>query len=541
MKLRLTLALILSAAVAFSAAGCGALSKKKDKKNGEGDQAPPPVPVKVQAVGRATLKRTMVLFGSVQPESQVRLFSKVAGRIEELTADTCDEVKKGQAVARIDRDLLAAGLKQAEAARQVAAADIKSAQTALDDAERDAKRAEDLFKQGAFNEQLRDKARTTLEIARNNREMAASRLVQAEAAVTTARVGFDEAEIRATIDGTVTHRALDKGDFVNPGQWLFTVQDLRTVRVLASVPQADLPMLVPGVSRARVAVEGVEGTFEAVVSKIEPALDPATLSAPIELRVENRRRAPPAGSAAQNVRARSWVLASGMGARIELDIEEHQDAAALPLEAVRNDGHKDFVFTPDLRKIELEVACQLPAGADPYGAAGLRAFVATKEGAELQAVVLGVSEPRDVLQEQVPAGQKNKPAKGQLVTLKVSEPRSLRGRYALSLDSELQVSLSNSANKPLELARAGLGPERAGAAPYKPLNWRVRRQDVKLGKLGANIGEMARLVELLEPRDLVGRQVVVQGVTRLTDGSRVLIGEVPGAGAPNNSKESPRP
>jgi len=368
------------------------------------------VPVAVETVGRAAVRRTLVLAGSIRPESQVRIFSKVAGRIEELKADTCDQVKTGQVLARIDSDLQAAGLKQAQAARAVA-------QVVLADAERDWKRAEELFRQAVVNEQVRDKARA-------GRDLAERGLAQAEAAVLAAQVGLDETTIRATIDGTVTHRYFDKGDFVSPGQPLFAIQDLRTVKVLASVPQADLLRLVPGASRARVTVEGAGEGLEALVSKVEPALDPATLSAPIEIRVENRRRQAPAAAPA-NACAASWLLFSGMSARVELIIEGRADAPVLPLEAIRNDGRKDFVFVLD------------PAGAT------------------------------------------------------------------------------------------------------------VQRLDVKLGKLGAGDGEMVRLVEFLEPADLVGRQVVTRGVSRVTDGSPVQVtggaGPPPAAAAATDRPEGGQP
>lgn len=376
------------------AGGCGGDSTAKAK---GGNAEPPPVPVTVETVGRATVKRTLLLSGSIQPQSQVRLFTKVPGRIEKLSVDSCDEVRKDQVVARIDREVLAAGLRQAEAARTVA-------QVSLADAERDWKRAEKLFKDGVFNEQVLDKARLA-------RELSASQLAQAEAAVAAAKAGLDETDIRATIDGTVTARFMDQGDFISSGQPLLTVQDLRTVKVLASVPQADVALISPGASRARVTVEGVAGSFEAVVAKLEPALDPATLSAPIELRVENRRRSadgasPPAGgTAAPADCADRWMLVSGMSARVELDIETHPNALVIPIEAVRNDGKRDFVFVT-----------------------------------------------------------------------------------------------------------SDAGPKTTAT-----------RVDVKLGRMGAPRGELGWLVELLGPADLAGMRVVTEGVTRLTDGSRVQI------------------
>ena len=257
------------------AAGCGRESGQGNGNNGNGE--PPPVTVSVQTVGRAPVRRTLLLAGRVMPESQVQLVSKVAGRIEELAVDSGDEVRRGQAVARVDRELLAAGRKQAEAGAEVAAAELRAADVALEDARADWKRARELFDGGAINEQARDKAKAALDAAGARRELAASRVVQARAAADAARVSLEEAELRSTIDGTVTRRYLDRGDFLNPGQPLLTVQDLRTVKVTAAVTQADLPLLTPGVSRARLTVDGLEEAFEALVTKVEPTLEHALI------------------------------------------------------------------------------------------------------------------------------------------------------------------------------------------------------------------------------------------------------------------------
>jgi RND family efflux transporter MFP subunit len=536
--------LILSAGLLLAAGpGCGAASNGKDKPGSRNGKDPelPPVPVTVETVGRAAVKRTLVLSGSVQPQSQVRLFTKIAGRIEELGADTCDEVSEkdvagSRVLVSLDHKLLDAQLKQAEAAEKLAA-------VALADAKRDVERAEDLFKTGAVNQQARDKALAA-------RDLAAAQLAQAQAAVAAARVTLDEIRILATIPGTVTHRFLDKGDFVNPGQPLFTIQDLRTVKVLASVPQADLPMLVPGQSRARVSVEGVEGVFDALVTKVEPALDQATLSAPIELRVQNRRRAAPAGvSADGKACVPPWVLASGMSARIELAIEERKDAPVLPLDAVRNDGKKDFVFVmagaPEVADGKFKGTCaiELPGSEKPYTAEGLMAAViadgtgeptviarwdrsqnvacSVRKGAEfLEARVLSVSKP-------MPLADRSKANAsvryGQLVTVEVTIPASQSGRFTKEFCPPLIVGINDSSSKILKLAREGLGPEGVGAGPFAGAGALAKRVDVRLGKLGASRGELGWLVELIEPRDLVGREVVTEGVTRLTDGSKIQV------------------
>lgn len=391
----LAAAALAVAALLLAAAGCG-----KDSAEDAGAERPP-VPVTLARIGRATLTRRVALSGQVRPESRVQLVSRASGRLEALSAEVCDQVRKGQVLARLDQELPAAQLRQAEAGRAVAAADLKVAEVALADARRDRERAETLFKSGAIDEQSRDKARAALETAEARRELAASRLAQAHAAETAARVNLDETEIRATIDGTVTRRFLDRGDFAAPGQPLFELQDLRTLKVAAAVTQADALLLVPGATRARLTVEGVGEVFDAAVSKVEPTLNPATMSIGIELGVGNLPRPGPAagGAGAAARRAPPWLLLAGMNARIELDLETHPDAPAVPAEALRSDGRGDFIFVPDAARRtvrRLEVTRGISSGdlvelVRPAGLAGQWVVVGgagrVTDGARVQARV----------------------------------------------------------------------------------------------------------------------------------------------------------
>jgi len=326
---------LLLSGLALLAAGCGRETVKNKKRER------PPVPVTVRVVSRSTLKRELILAGTVRPRSRVNLCSKLAGRIEEMTVEICDRVEKGQVVARLDRRTLEAQVNQARAAVGVAGADVKRASVALADAGREHKRVESLFKEGAANEQSRDKARTAREAAAAVLELARNQRTRAQAALAAARAGLDETVIRATIGGTVSRRHLDQGDFAGPGQPLLTVLDLSSVKVTGAVTQGDLPLLQPGRTRVRIQVQGVARPFDATVTRIEPSVDPATLTARVEIDLANRRHPAAAGARAG---ASPWVLSAGMHARVKLELESRDNVPVLPRDAVRNDGRKDFVF-----------------------------------------------------------------------------------------------------------------------------------------------------------------------------------------------------
>src|SRR5690606_28980509 len=109
--------------------------------------------------------------------------------ITELLAEAGDSVEKGQVLARLSTDTLAAQLAQAEAGYQQAEAALKQADTALRRAQR-----------------LRDTnnaSQATLDDAIAAQANAQAGLAQAEAARRIARLDLNRAEIVAPVSGLV--------------------------------------------------------------------------------------------------------------------------------------------------------------------------------------------------------------------------------------------------------------------------------------------------------------------------------------------------
>jgi multidrug efflux pump subunit AcrA (membrane-fusion protein) len=108
--------------------------------------------------------------------------------------------------------------------------------------------------------------------------------------------------VRSPIDGQVIERAITLGELVTPEKdALLVVANVRTVWVLADVPETSLANVAEGAT-ARVQVASVPGkSFEGNVSHIAAALDPHTRTAAVRIEVAN-----------------DGALRPGMFARVEL-------------------------------------------------------------------------------------------------------------------------------------------------------------------------------------------------------------------------------
>src|ERR1700754_3653797 len=150
---------------------------------------------KLATVTRGDLARSVVATGRVEPISKVEIKSKANGIIKELKVNIGDLVVPGQVLAELDKDNLAARLREARAALMNADSNLTAAQAEyrknqieadtpdVNFACRHADHTENLSKNGLVSQQDLDDAHRPLEQAENRKHVARSQL-----SVTQARI-----------------------------------------------------------------------------------------------------------------------------------------------------------------------------------------------------------------------------------------------------------------------------------------------------------------------------------------------------------------
>lgn len=138
--------------------------------------------------------------------------------------------------------------------------------------------------------------------------------------------------ITAPIDGQVTEREVTLGELVSPDKdALLVIADLKTLWVLADVPEARLAEIAVG-SPAKVAVSAIGATpLEGKISLIDPALDPTTRSARVRIEVPN-----PSGDIRPGMFAQAEITAANPPAPV----------LAIPDAAVQTVEGSAAVFVP---------------------------------------------------------------------------------------------------------------------------------------------------------------------------------------------------
>jgi RND family efflux transporter MFP subunit len=218
--------------------------------------------------------------GSLEPRLQARVRAEIMGPVEQTYVEEGQRVRQGVLLARINDDAIRDSYLSARSA-------VRTAESALQNARRNAERASRLAKAGAVPE--RD-----LEAAMQNQTSAEGAVADARARLASAQEQLANTEVRSPINGVVSERQVDAGDVVQIGGAMFTIVDLKTLRLEATVPVEEIDRLKVGTS-VDFGVSGFDRRFTGKIERINPAVDPATRQVRIYVTIPNSEESLVAG------------------------------------------------------------------------------------------------------------------------------------------------------------------------------------------------------------------------------------------------------
>ncbi|MCU0573940.1 MAG: efflux RND transporter periplasmic adaptor subunit [Syntrophobacteraceae bacterium] len=244
-------------------------------------------------VTKGDLQITISATGTVQPEELVDVGAQVAGKIVSFGKDDSGKVidygssvEVGTVLARIDDELFAADVAQAEAQLAQARAglerteaDLLQLQARLDQATRDWSRARKLGPSEALSQSAYDAALSAYEVARANVTVGRAAIVQsssgvaqAEASLRKARQNLAYCTIKSPVKGVIIDRRVNIGQTVvaslNAPSLFLIAKDLRRLQVWVAVNEADIGNIHPD-QRVVFTVDAFpEETFEGTVGKV---------------------------------------------------------------------------------------------------------------------------------------------------------------------------------------------------------------------------------------------------------------------------------
>jgi multidrug efflux system membrane fusion protein len=191
--------------------------------------APPPIPVTVAPPLSKHITAWDEYSGRFQAVERVEVRPRVSGFIEEVHFKDGSLVKAGDLLFTLDKRPFAIAVESAKA-------DVARQESQVQLAGADVERAEPLTKSKVMSEQVFDQRKATFAGAE-------AQLLAAKAALKSAELNLEWAEVRAPISGRISDKKIDAGNLVAGGQinatLMATIVSLDPIHFIFDVAEAD--------------------------------------------------------------------------------------------------------------------------------------------------------------------------------------------------------------------------------------------------------------------------------------------------------------
>jgi HlyD family secretion protein len=234
---------------------------------------------------RAPELPTGIAFGNGRLEAlEVDVATKIAGRLASLTPREGERVEKGQVMATLDAEDIAAQLRAAEAqVRQAqemtreAKEGVRRAGTDVMLALKTMQRSQELVQKGFITGDKLDRDRSAQQSAESGLAAARVRVAESNAAVEAAvargqslSATVNDTALKAPISGRVLYRLAEPGEVVGAGGKVLTLLDLSDVYMTIFLPTAEAGKVRIG-SAARIVLDALpDQVLPATVSFVAP-------------------------------------------------------------------------------------------------------------------------------------------------------------------------------------------------------------------------------------------------------------------------------
>ena len=231
---------------------------------------------------------------TVQAYVKNNIAPQMAGRITKINVEIGDKVAKGQILAEMDKTSLL------------------QAQLQLQNQETELERLKALYETGGISKSDFEAVELAYNVAKTQVENLEENTV-----------------LRSPVNGVVTARNYDAGDMYAMASPIYTVEQIKPVKLLVGISESDYSKVKKGDS-VTLTADAVPGkTFYGKIGKIYPTIDPATRTFTVEVVVDNNYS----------------TLRPGMFTRVTVDFGSNNNVVIPDVAVVKQQGSGErFVY-----------------------------------------------------------------------------------------------------------------------------------------------------------------------------------------------------
>ena len=304
-----------------------------------------PLDVTGYKVVQGTVTNTVMGTGTLEAKTNTIISSKIAGRIEKITVDQGDRVKRGELLVQLDDDELTMQTKVAEANLEVAKStvsklkyDLNYTKAVLENADKVHQRQLKLIAKNIVSQEELDKAIENLRIAKANFNRSKSAIIEAEKEIIEAQRNLDlrhaqlkYTKIYAPFDGVIVFRARDPGDIVVPGTPVLSLVSTKVLWIESWVGETKLENIRIG-QPAKVVFRSSPGkSISGRVERLAKEVDKETREFIVDVIVDKLPV--------------NWAI--GQRAEVYIDTARKENIIAIPENFIKWTNGKSGVFLYD--------------------------------------------------------------------------------------------------------------------------------------------------------------------------------------------------
>lgn len=233
---------------------------------------PPPANVVVSDVSTGMVAPEAEFVGTVYYREVSDVACEIDGKVEEVSFEEGQRIKKGNVLVKLNSDLLLS--------------DLEKAVIALD-------RVENLYKEELISEQAYDERRFEVE-----------RL----------EISLSKKTLKAPFTGVIVKKHVERGEWLSPGSVVATIARDDVIDIIVEVPESIINIITPGM-KVKVKARGKE--INGKIFVIIPLVNISTRTFPVKIRVKN-----------------NLSLIEGMEARVNLPVAKKEKALIVHRDAV---------------------------------------------------------------------------------------------------------------------------------------------------------------------------------------------------------------
>lgn len=262
-----------------------------------------PIPVLTKKIETESVAKVISVSGNIEGLKTARLGFMVAGKINYIAVKEGATIEAGQLLASLDPD-------NYRIATEIADASVDQIQ--------------DEYNRLTIMHERKS-------ISDSDYSKITSGLKQAKAQQKLQNKNLAETKLYSPIRGVLLKCGVEVGEIIGSGMPLFAVSDIHIVKVNASVPETDLPLIKMG-SEAQVYVASIDSTYKGKVAEIGSLAEPTTRAFAVKIELNNPK----------------LVMRPGMTAEIKIISGRKTDIIAVPGESVlRDQDNTAYVFVVD--------------------------------------------------------------------------------------------------------------------------------------------------------------------------------------------------